>query len=347
LTWTEIAGPSHGTLTIVDATATSGSTDIAPGGTITYQPASGYSGTDSFRIEVSDGYASATRTINVKVVASPVVTSVSVPSAKTYVAGDSLEFTVKFDQEVKVSGVPRLELTIGSDTVHAEYVSGTDSPDLLFRYVVKAGDFGDGITVGELTLNGGSITNLDGTEAAELTLNGIGDTSQVKVDAVAPFVTDVTSSLADRAYNAGTEIPIEVTFSEPVIVTGTPQLTLETGETDRTADYDSAAGATLTFKYTVQAGDTSADLDYASADALSLNGGTITDLAGNGAGGGHLQGGRRSDIRGEHRRTGRGGHGRRHAADQADDRLRRQIRRIYAGRKYGYETEFRLHRRSR
>ena len=269
LTWTEIAGPSHGTLTIVDATATSGSTDIAPGGTITYQPASGYSGTDSFRIEVSDGYASATRTINVTVVVRPVVTSVAVPSSdKTYVAGDSLEFTVTFDQEVKVAGVPRLELTIGSNTVYAEYVSGTDSTDLLFRYVVKADDFDeDGIKVEKLILNGGSITNLDGTENADLTLHGVGNTSQVKVDAVVPTVTGVTSPMADGAYNAGTVIPIEVTFSEPVIVTGTPQLTLETGKTGRTADFKSAAGAALKFEYTVQAGDTSADLDYASADA--------------------------------------------------------------------------------
>ncbi|NCZ70800.1 MAG: hypothetical protein EBY80_11670, partial [Actinobacteria bacterium] len=39
----------------------------------------------------------------------------------------------------------------------------------------------------------------------------------------------------------------------------------------------------LVFNYTVQAGDTSADLDYVGANSLVLNGGVITDVAGNGA----------------------------------------------------------------
>ena len=46
-------------------------------------------------------------------------------------------------------------------------------------------------------------------------------------------------------------------------MTGTPQLTLETGaDRPRVANYASGTGtATLTFNYTVQAGDTSADLE--------------------------------------------------------------------------------------
>ena len=39
----------------------------------------------------------------------------------------------------------------------------------------------------------------------------------------------------------------------------------------------------LPFTYTVQAGDTSSDLDFTSTSHLSLNGGTIKDLAGNAA----------------------------------------------------------------
>lgn len=282
LTWTEKDAPDHGTLMITEATSSSGGADIAPGGIITYQPASGYSGSDSFQIEVSDGFATATRTINVTVVANPAVTSVAVPPDDTYVAGESLDFTVKFDQPVTVGGTPQLSLTIGSKTVSANYVSGADSTDLLFRYTVAEGDLDeDGIAVNALTLNGGSIKS--GSKDADLTLNGVGDTSEVKVDAVAPTVAGVTSPHADGTYKAGTLIPIEVMFSEPVIVTGTPQLTLETGENDRTADFKSIDGTKLTFEYTVQAGDSSTDLDYTSANALVLNGGTIKDSAGNAA----------------------------------------------------------------
>src|SRR6185295_954452 len=82
----------------------------------------------------------------------------------------------------------------------------------------------------------------------------------------------------------GAVIPVTVTFSDIVNVTGTPQLTLETGTTDQVADYASGSGtATLTFNYIVQAGDTSPDLDYISASALVLSGGTIKDAAGHNA----------------------------------------------------------------
>ena len=67
-------------------------------------------------------------------------------------------------------------------------------------------------------------------------------------------------------------------------VTGTPQLTLETGDTDRDVDYASGSGSTtLTFTYTVQSGDTSSDLDYKATTSLGLNSGTIKDAAGNAA----------------------------------------------------------------
>ncbi|MDD5503118.1 MAG: Ig-like domain-containing protein, partial [Candidatus Thermoplasmatota archaeon] len=75
-----------------------------------------------------------------------------------------------------------------------------------------------------------------------------------------------------------------VTFNEAVTVTGVPQIQLETGSVDRVATYAGGSGTvTLSFTYTVQAGDTSADLDYLSTTALTLNGGTIKDAAGNAA----------------------------------------------------------------
>ncbi|MBP9059792.1 MAG: DUF4347 domain-containing protein [Rhodoferax sp.] len=101
-------------------------------------------------------------------------------------------------------------------------------------------------------------------------------------DAIAPTISSVSSSTADGTYKAGDVIAVTVLFSEVVTVTGTPQLTLETGTTDRIVNYVSGSGSnTLIFSYTVQAGDTSADLDYLSTTALTLNSGTIKDGAGN------------------------------------------------------------------
>ncbi|MBF0159112.1 MAG: hypothetical protein HQL58_06265, partial [Magnetococcales bacterium] len=80
----------------------------------------------------------------------------------------------------------------------------------------------------------------------------------------------------DGYYNSGDTISITVVFTSSVTVTGTPQLTLETGTTDEVVSYVSGSGSRyLVFSYTVQSGDTSSDLDYVSTSSLSLNGGTI------------------------------------------------------------------------
>jgi hypothetical protein len=86
------------------------------------------------------------------------------------------------------------------------------------------------------------------------------------------------STKADGSYKAGEVIPIQIKFSAPVWVSGTPLLEMATGTTHRMAEYASGSGTdTLVFNYTVEAGDESADLDYASMTALDLNGGSIVD----------------------------------------------------------------------
>jgi len=102
----------------------------------------------------------------------------------------------------------------------------------------------------------------------------------VTTDSAPTTVTSVTSSTANGAYKTGDQIAIQVNFSANVTVTGTPQLMLETGDTDRAINYVSGSGSSsLTFNYTVQAGDTSSDLDYLSSNALSLNSGSIKNAS--------------------------------------------------------------------
>ena len=86
----------------------------------------------------------------------------------------------------------------------------------------------------------------------------------------------VTSDKPNGDYRSGEEIDVRVKFREPVFVTGSPQLEMETGVVDRMAQYVSGSGAdTLVFSFTVQAGDESDDLDYTSASALMMNGGAV------------------------------------------------------------------------
>ncbi|MFZ2959553.1 MAG: hypothetical protein WA705_21915 [Candidatus Ozemobacteraceae bacterium] len=107
------------------------------------------------------------------------------------------------------------------------------------------------------------------------------------IDLTAPTVVNVNSTKADGLYANGEQIDIAVQFNKVVRVLttgGTPGMALETGTTDRVANYVSDDDTdTLTFRYFVQIGDASPDLDYRDTAALTLNGGMIQDTLGNNA----------------------------------------------------------------
>ena len=97
-------------------------------------------------------------------------------------------------------------------------------------------------------------------------------------------VLSVTSSSNNATYKIGDVIPINITFGAAVTVSGSPQLTLETGSSDAVVNYASGSGGTtLTFNYTVASGHASTDLDYVGTSSLALNSGTINDANGNAA----------------------------------------------------------------
>jgi hypothetical protein len=203
----------------------------------------------------------------------------------TYGAGTPIPVTVTFSHPVTVTGSPQLLLETGSTDRQATYASGSGTTTLTFNYTVVAGDSSPDLdyqSTGALTLNGGTIKR--GPNDALLTLptpgspGSISAGRDIKVDTTAPTVLGVSSTNPNGSYGVGATLSITVSFSEPVTVTGTPQLLLETGATDRFATYASGSGtATLTFNYTVVAGDASSDLDYHDSGALTLNGGTIKD----------------------------------------------------------------------
>ena len=107
-------------------------------------------------------------------------------------------------------------------------------------------------------------------------------TTKITVKEIVPTVTMVTSANEDKAYNAGETLTIQVVGSEVLNVTGTPQLTLETGVSDAVISYLSGTTtATLNFSYPIVAPHTSLDLNYFDIASLVLNAGTILDNFGN------------------------------------------------------------------
>ena len=102
-------------------------------------------------------------------------------------AGDSLTVTVTMSEPTTVSGTPQIGLQIGNTTVQADYASGSGSTDLLFVYVIQAGQTDpDGISIDadSLTFNNGSLTDTAGNNAT-LTHTAVVANSSYKVDTTA------------------------------------------------------------------------------------------------------------------------------------------------------------------
>ncbi|MDM8566893.1 fibronectin type III domain-containing protein [Candidatus Halobeggiatoa sp. HSG11] len=210
----------------------------------------------------------------------------------TYMSGNTINITIQFDKIVNVTGTPQLTLETGTIDAVVDYSSGSGTDTLTFTYTVASGDISSDLDYANttaLSLNSGTIQD-GATNDAVLTLptpgtaGSLGVNKAIIVDSIAATIIDITATTANGTYISGNTINITIQFDKVVNVTGTPQLTLETGTTDAVVDYSSGSGTdTLTFTYTVASGDISSDLDYVSTTALSLNSGTIQDNATNDA----------------------------------------------------------------
>jgi uncharacterized repeat protein (TIGR02059 family) len=212
----------------------------------------------------------------------PAVSSVSVPSNATYVAGQNLDFTVTFGENVTITGSDSvLGLTIGSMARSASFLSSTGST-VTYRYTVQAGDVdADGISVGALTLGGSTIRDAAGNDAV-LTLNSVGSTTSVLIDGTVPSILGNITAPGNHTYVVGETLSFTVTFDEAVTVTGTNStLDLTIGGTSRNATIGSTTANSITYTYTVQNGDN--DADGIAVNGVTLNGDTIRDAAGNNA----------------------------------------------------------------
>ena len=231
--------------------------------------------------------------------AGPRVLSVTSPNATgTYGINDTIRISVEFDEPLAVDtarGSPTLELyTAGEANRSATHVQSPDGGhSLLFEYTVQEGDASSDLDytgTSALSLNGAAVADMLGNAWSPETLptpggeGSLAATSALKVDGNPPGVVSVSSPNASGAYGAGRTILVNVTFDEPVEVSGAPRIALDTGGTGGAAEYASGSGgASLLFAYTVRAGDSTPGLRYASESALSPGGG-IADLAGNAAG---------------------------------------------------------------
>ncbi len=255
------------------------------------------------------------------VTSDPVVSGLRITSSPAsggaYRAGETITAEVTFDQTLAVTGTPRLAIAVGAATRQASGSHTAGESRISFSYTAATDDKDtDGISIaaGALTLNGATIRNAKGEDArlglgahAVAAQPGHKVSAPPRVTGVRLLTTNLRCCWGVRP--AGWEDPrqtdenlyppslvlAEVTFDQPVAVSGTPQVALTIGANTRQATWNAflsrlvhptanAHGAedidVMAFYYELQASDFDGDGIGAAADALALNGGTIRDAEG-------------------------------------------------------------------
>ncbi len=213
----------------------------------------------------------------------------------TYVEAEQIGVEVDFGEPVKVTGTPRMAIAVGDEIRQVDGAGSSANQcgghqRVLFRYEVQAEDIdadGIGISADALTLNGGAIRSLAGTDAnLDLGDHAITAARGHNVDGslvLPPWVSDVriaTEPQNGTAYGAGEWIRAWVRFDREIEVSGTPQLGMTIGDQTRQANRYATSRTILWFRYAVQSDDLDSDGVGVAADALSLNGGTVRGLTG-------------------------------------------------------------------
>lgn len=218
-----VTGTSAADFTVTSAPAGT----VAPGNSTTFSVAFNPNGTGLRSAEISilnSDWDESPYNFAIQGVGTTIVSSVSVPASATYAAGQNLDFTVNFSGAVIVNtgaGTPWMDITVGSQHVRAYYVSGNGTAALTFRYTAQSGDFdADGISVGSISLNLGTIRDIMGYDA-DPSLNNIGNTTEVKIDAVAPGIPSIPDMLA--AFDTGISDDDNITNNLTPILTGTAE----------------------------------------------------------------------------------------------------------------------------
>ena len=207
-------------------------------------------------------------------------------------ADDVLHITVNFTKAVVVNGNPALSINIDGSPATAVYKSGSNSDALVFEYKIGTTENdADGISIGSdaLDLNGATITEVGNGKTAIITHDAVADNGAFMVDTIAPVVSAVvitgdSGKLNDRL-NEDDTVTVSVTFDDKVEFDpniGKPSIWLNVGGQSREATYVSGGGSSvLQFTYTIAAEDNDSDGIAIDANSISLNGATVTDLAGN------------------------------------------------------------------
>ncbi|MDR3459148.1 MAG: cadherin-like domain-containing protein [Verrucomicrobiae bacterium] len=214
-TWSQSVAPAHGSLSFVSATAASGSTNITPGGTITYTPTVGYVGTDSFSVQVSDGNGgSAVRSLGVTVNPPPGITSLTATNGSY---GSAFSYTITASNNPTSFGASGLPAGLSLDPLTG-IISGTLRQSGSFPITLSATNatsYGTAVltlSVAKVNLMvSGVVANnkvYDGTTNATLNLAGASLNGVVNGDSLSLNAAGVVAGFASSNVGNGKAVTI-------------------------------------------------------------------------------------------------------------------------------------------
>lgn len=214
----------------------------------------------------------------------PSISAIQNPVKGLYKAGDTLDFILRFSEQVFVTGTPSLGIISGTKSRTALYIAGSGTDNLLLRHIIPADDLDtDGIkTATTLTVSNATIRDLAGNNAS-LSINNNTIGNSVLIDAVAPIITGTTIP-DNKLYTLGDTLRFTFLFSKSLITVikkDSPVIKLTIGSTEKNLVYEKTnSNNLLSFYYVVKYGD--ADKNGISiVSAINLNNSVITDSAGN------------------------------------------------------------------
>ncbi|MBE6361398.1 MAG: hypothetical protein E7059_08110, partial [Treponema bryantii] len=214
----------------------------------------------------------------------PQLKSITSPAPQNCKLGQPIQINANFSSAItltddELTGSYILLTNIKKDSSEKEcksvYKSGAGSQTIIFEYIPVEGDYTD--TDKNVGVKYESVIkqNEDGTETTyannliqncaklkdgeNVHLNTLLSSSvlngkQIKVDAVSPKVDQISISAAKEALKAGETVTATATFTESILVQGSPKLKLKVGSADFELNLESSTSTTITFKGTVTTG---------------------------------------------------------------------------------------------
>jgi uncharacterized repeat protein (TIGR01451 family) len=208
-----VVTPSGSLLTFsLETQASHGTAVVAADGSYTYTPSSGYTGDDSFEVEVNDGDGSSVATVDVAVLPNEAALSVTKSADETSVlVGESIHYTIEVANTggLPVTGITLADTNAPDCAATIPTIAVQDSEVVECTYLATAGDVG-------------TYSNVATASSADLTAPVPSNQVDVEVVNAATPRLEIRASSTQTSVEAGDVITyeIEVTNSGGVPLTG-------------------------------------------------------------------------------------------------------------------------------